>query len=79
MITSGTPALPTRSGLAASRESCGVVTTPRAPAREIVGWAMFDFANSSYTTVHGCQSLASNAHVGLRRNKRFDLQGCTLP
>ena len=26
-------------------------TTPRAPAREIFGWAMFDFANSSYTTV----------------------------
>lgn len=25
--------------------------TPRAPAREIFGWAMFDFANSSYTTV----------------------------
>lgn len=24
---------------------------PRAPAREIFGWAMFDFANSSYTTV----------------------------
>jgi len=28
-----------------------VNTTPRAPAREIFGWAMFDFANSSYTTV----------------------------
>jgi len=28
-----------------------VKTTPRAPAREIFGWAMFDFANSSYTTV----------------------------
>jgi UMF1 family MFS transporter len=28
-----------------------VTTTPRAPAREIFGWAMFDFANSSYTTV----------------------------
>jgi UMF1 family MFS transporter len=28
------------------------VTTPRAPAREIFGWAMFDFANSSYTTVN---------------------------
>ena len=28
-----------------------VSTTPRAPAREIFGWAMFDFANSSYTTV----------------------------
>jgi UMF1 family MFS transporter len=28
-----------------------VGTTPRAPAREIFGWAMFDFANSSYTTV----------------------------
>jgi len=27
------------------------MTTPRAPAREIFGWAMFDFANSSYTTV----------------------------
>ena len=26
-------------------------TTPRAPGREIFGWAMFDFANSSYTTV----------------------------
>lgn len=25
--------------------------TPRAPLREIFGWAMFDFANSSYTTV----------------------------
>ncbi len=25
--------------------------TGRAPAREIFGWAMFDFANSSYTTV----------------------------
>ncbi len=25
--------------------------TPRAPAREIFGWAMFDFANSGYTTV----------------------------
>ena len=25
--------------------------TRRAPAREIFGWAMFDFANSSYTTV----------------------------
>jgi UMF1 family MFS transporter len=25
--------------------------TTRAPAREIFGWAMFDFANSSYTTV----------------------------
>ena len=25
--------------------------TPKAPAREIFGWAMFDFANSSYTTV----------------------------
>lgn len=25
--------------------------TERAPAREIFGWAMFDFANSSYTTV----------------------------
>lgn len=25
--------------------------TPRAPRREIFGWAMFDFANSSYTTV----------------------------
>jgi MFS transporter, UMF1 family len=25
--------------------------TQRAPAREIFGWAMFDFANSSYTTV----------------------------
>ena len=24
---------------------------PRAPGREIFGWAMFDFANSSYTTV----------------------------
>ena len=28
-----------------------MTTTPRAPAREIFGWAMFDFANSSYTTV----------------------------
>jgi UMF1 family MFS transporter len=28
-----------------------LTTTPRAPAREIFGWAMFDFANSSYTTV----------------------------
>jgi UMF1 family MFS transporter len=28
-----------------------VTTTPKAPAREIFGWAMFDFANSSYTTV----------------------------
>jgi UMF1 family MFS transporter len=28
-----------------------VTATPRAPAREIFGWAMFDFANSSYTTV----------------------------
>jgi len=28
-----------------------VTTTPRAPSREIFGWAMFDFANSSYTTV----------------------------
>lgn len=27
------------------------MTTSRAPAREIFGWAMFDFANSSYTTV----------------------------
>ena len=27
-----------------------MATTPRAPAREIFGWAMFDFANSSYTT-----------------------------
>jgi UMF1 family MFS transporter len=26
-------------------------SSPRAPAREIFGWAMFDFANSSYTTV----------------------------
>jgi len=25
--------------------------TPRAPRRELFGWAMFDFANSSYTTV----------------------------
>ncbi len=25
--------------------------TKRAPIREIIGWAMFDFANSSYTTV----------------------------
>ena len=56
-----------------------MTTTPRAPAREIFGWAMFDFANSSYSTVHGCQSLASNTHVGLRRNKRFILRGCTLP
>jgi UMF1 family MFS transporter len=30
-----------------------MTTTPRAPAREIFGWAMFDFANSSYTTVIG--------------------------
>ena len=28
-----------------------MTTTRRAPAREIFGWAMFDFANSSYTTV----------------------------
>jgi len=28
-----------------------VTTTPRARTREIFGWAMFDFANSSYTTV----------------------------
>jgi len=28
-----------------------VTPPPRAPAREIFGWAMFDFANSSYTTV----------------------------
>ena len=28
-----------------------MTTTPRAPARELFGWAMFDFANSSYTTV----------------------------
>ncbi|MFZ0790846.1 MAG: MFS transporter [Chromatiaceae bacterium] len=28
-----------------------VAAKPRAPAREIFGWAMFDFANSSYTTV----------------------------
>jgi UMF1 family MFS transporter len=28
-----------------------VTTARRAPAREIFGWAMFDFANSSYTTV----------------------------
>jgi MFS transporter, UMF1 family len=28
-----------------------VATTTRASAKEIVGWAMFDFANSSYTTV----------------------------
>jgi UMF1 family MFS transporter len=28
-----------------------LTTAPRAPAREIFGWAMFDFANSSYTTV----------------------------
>jgi UMF1 family MFS transporter len=28
-----------------------VTTTPLAPRREIFGWAMFDFANSSYTTV----------------------------
>ena len=28
-----------------------MTTTPRAPSREIFGWAMFDFANSSYTTV----------------------------
>ena len=28
-----------------------MTATPRAPAREIFGWAMFDFANSSYTTV----------------------------
>jgi MFS transporter, UMF1 family len=28
-----------------------VTTTPQAPKREIFGWAMFDFANSSYTTV----------------------------
>jgi MFS transporter, UMF1 family len=27
------------------------LSTQRAPAREIFGWAMFDFANSSYTTV----------------------------
>ena len=27
------------------------MSTQRAPAREIFGWAMFDFANSSYTTV----------------------------
>lgn len=27
------------------------VSVQRAPAREIFGWAMFDFANSSYTTV----------------------------
>lgn len=27
------------------------MATQRAPAREIFGWAMFDFANSSYTTV----------------------------
>lgn len=27
------------------------MSTQRAPAREIIGWAMFDFANSSYTTV----------------------------
>ena len=26
-------------------------TTERAPRKEIVGWTMFDFANSSYTTV----------------------------
>ena len=34
-----------------SGPSTTVTTTPRAPAREIFGWAMFDFANSSYTTV----------------------------
>lgn len=28
-----------------------MTTTPRAPTREIFGWAMFDFANSSFTTV----------------------------
>jgi UMF1 family MFS transporter len=28
-----------------------MTTPPRAPAREIFGWAMFDFANSSYTTI----------------------------
>ena len=28
-----------------------MTTTPRAPGREIFGWAMFDFANSGYTTV----------------------------
>jgi UMF1 family MFS transporter len=27
------------------------LSTQRAPLREILGWAMFDFANSSYTTV----------------------------
>ncbi len=31
--------------------SDGEKTTRRAPTREILGWAMFDFANSSYTTV----------------------------
>jgi UMF1 family MFS transporter len=34
-----------------SRERSAVTTKARAPAREIFGWAMFDFANSSYTTV----------------------------
>ena len=29
----------------------GPIAPARAPAREIFGWAMFDFANSSYTTV----------------------------